>query len=279
MRKRVMTLGFTLQLLTIPALLPAQSTVDIDFTGDGVVNFFDFVEFAVGFGNLDLKVDLDGNGDVNFFDFVAFAVEFGKPPKETVTYEVIFEGKWSQETHPEDFPIFRNYFSDLVGATHDSDVVFWQPGGLATPGIKQMAELGFTNKLRAEVEVAMEAGTAEFHLPEELQLLEMSMERSPGLLSMTFEITESHPLVTLVTMIAPSPDWFVGVSGLNLFPEGTWLDTLAVDLFAYDAGTDSGVTFETDDVVTDPPQPIKKIQSSPLPGGSPPLGTLTFVRQ
>ena len=279
MRKRVITLGFALQLVIIPALLQARTTVNIDFTKDGVVNFLDFVEFVVGFGNLDLKVDLDGNGDVDFLDFVAFAIEFGKPPKETTTYEVVFEGKWSQETHPDDFPVFRNYFSDLVGATHNSDVVFWQPDGLSTPGIKQMAELGLTDRLRAEVEVAMEAGTAEFHLPEEYHLLGTSMERSPGLLSLMFEITESHPLLTLVTMIAPSPDWFVGVSGANLFPEGTWLDTLAVDLYAYDAGTDSGVTFETEDVLTDPPQPIKRIQSSLFPGGSPPVGTLTFVRQ
>ena len=29
-------------------------------------------------------------------------------------------------------------------------------------------------------------------------------------------VTTDHPRVTLVTMIAPSPDWFVGVSGLSL---------------------------------------------------------------
>ena len=273
MRRRFIALVFALQLLTIPTTLPAQSRVYVDFTGDGVVDFFDFVEFAVGFGNLDLKVDLDGNGAIDFLDFVVFAIEFGKPPKKTTTYEVIFEGKWSQETHPDDFPVFRNYFSWLGGATHNSDVVFWQLDGLATPGIKQMAELGFTDRLRVEVEVAIEAGTAEF------VLAGGDIERSPGLVTLAFEITESHPLVTLVTMLGPSPDWFVGVSGANLFPEGTWLDTFAVDLYTYDAGTDSGVTFETEDVITDPPQPITRILSSLFPATSPPLGTFPFVRQ
>ena len=28
-----------------------------------------------------------------------------------------------------------------------------------------------------------------------------------------FTVTTAHPLVTLLTMVAPSPDWFVGVSG------------------------------------------------------------------
>ncbi len=273
MRKRVIALAFALQLMIIPALLPAQSTVDVDFTGDGVVNFLDFVEFAVGFGNSDLKVDLDGNGDVNFLDFVAFAIAFSAPPKETVTYEVTFEGKWSEETHPDDFPSFRHYFSELVGATHDSSVVFWKPGEFATPGIKDMAEIGLTGTFEDEVKPAIEAGRAEFIL------LGGNIKVSPGSVSLTFEMSESHPLATLVTMIAPSPDWFVGVSGLSLSPEGTWLDTVVVDLHAYDAGTDSGLSFESDDVVTEPPQPIARMQSRPFHSDSPPLGTFTFVRQ
>ena len=41
---------------------------------------------------------------------------------------------------------------------------------------------------------------------------------SPGTssTSVNFTVTAAHPLVTLVSMIAPSPDWFVGVAGLSL---------------------------------------------------------------
>ena len=276
MAKHFIALGLALQLTMIPTLMRAQSTVDIDFTGDGVINFFDFVEFVVGFGNSDLTVDLDGNGDVNFLDFVVFAIEFGgntEPPKETATFEVTFESAWSAETHPDNFPSSSAHFSALIGATHNSEVIFWQAGGLATAGIKDMAEFGATGLLTTEVNTAIDAGTAE------LRLSGSGLGESPGSVSLTFEISESHPRVTLVSMIAPSPDWFVGVSGINLFAAGAFLDFLAVDLHAYDAGTDSGVTYTSEDSVTDPPQGISRIQSSPFGSGTLRLGTFTFVRQ
>ncbi len=40
----------------------------------------------------------------------------------------------------------------------------------------------------------------------------------PGSTSLDFELTEDFPLVTLVAMIAPSPDWFIGVRNLDLRP-------------------------------------------------------------
>ena len=46
-------------------------------------------------------------------------------------------------------------------------------------------------------------------------------------------------------MVAPSPDWFVGVSGLPLFENGQWVEERRIDLVPWDAGTDSGTTFES----------------------------------
>ena len=40
---------------------------------------------------------------------------------------------------------------------------------------------------------------------------------SPGSVELIFKVSEKYPLVSLVSMIAPSPDWFVGVDSLNLF--------------------------------------------------------------
>jgi serine/threonine protein kinase len=39
--------------------------------------------------------------------------------------------------------------------------------------------------------------------------------------------------VTLVSMVAPSPDWFVGVGGLPLLQDGQWVDELVVPLPAW----------------------------------------------
>ena len=276
MRIRLIALSIALQLMMFPALVCAQSTADIDFTEDGQVDFLDFVAFAIGFGEADPEMDLDRNGRVDFLDFVAFAFAFGKsnePPKEIVTYEVTFDAEWSAQTHP-DFPALDDpHFSDPVGGTHNSEVVFWEVGGLATRAIKSMAEFGTTGGLLIEIKAAIKAGTAEFWR------VGRELSPSPGSQRLTFEISETHPLVTLVTMIAPSPDWFVGVAGLSLFSEGAWLDKVVVELWAYDSGTDSGASYTAEDLETKPPRPIFKIQSSPFGPGAPRLGTFTFVKQ
>lgn len=104
---------------------------------------------------------------------------------------------------------------------------------------------------------------------------------SPGVRRLVFSLSEAYPLVTLVSMVAPSPDWFVGVAGLRLFEDGAWVDTLVVDLFAYDAGTDSGTTYAAPNQVTDPPQPIAKIETGPFLVNDevPPVATYTFILQ
>lgn len=191
----------------------------------------------------------------------------------TARYRVTFQATWSPSTHPDDFPT-RAHFSPLVGGTHNSSVRFWEEGSLATTGIKDMAERGRTTPLDQEVGAAVTAGTAE------RVLLGGPIDDSPGSVSIEFEISQSYPLVTLVSMIAPSPDWFVGISALALFQDGQWIDSRRIDLVPWDAGTDSGATFMSPDVATTPPVPIARIVNAPLaPAGRvTPLGTFTFTR-
>jgi len=194
-------------------------------------------------------------------------------PTETATYTVTFESTWSVNTHPRDFPP-NPHFSPLIGGTHNANVVFWQPGALASTGIKNVAELGSAGQLRDEVNDAIGAGTA-------LQVISGGgIASSPGSVSTSFDINRSHPLVTLVTMIAPSPDWFIGVHGLNLFRNGRWAEEVVVPVLPYDAGTDSGATYRSPNEPTTPPEPIFLIQGPPLQVGEtvPPLGALTFRR-
>lgn len=137
-----------------------------------------------------------------------------------------------------------------------------------------MAEGGRTTPLDQEVSAAIAAGTAQ-HL-----LRGDPLNAVPGAVTLELEISQSHPLVTVVTMIAPSPDWFVGVSGLPLFVDGQWVDERTIPLEPWDAGTDSGVTFTSADLMTAPPQPVSRILGAPLsPGGRvTPLGTFRFQR-
>ena len=70
-----------------------------------------------------------------------------------------------------------------------------------------------------------------------------------------FSVSSDFPRITLVSMVAPSPDWFAGVRGLALLDGETWVEELVVPLYPYDAGTDSGISYTAADVATVPPAP------------------------
>ena len=191
----------------------------------------------------------------------------------TARYRVTFEATWDASTHPTDFPP-NPHFSGLIGGTHRSSVTFWQAGGLATEGIRLMAERGRQSPLDLEVDAAIRAGHAQN------LLVGGDVPSSPGSRSLEFEVSVGFPLVSLVTMVAPSPDWFVGVSGLSLLEAGDWVAERSVELFPYDAGTDSGVSYRSADRVTAPPIAIHRLTSSPVDvGGSvPSMGRFVFRR-
>lgn len=187
----------------------------------------------------------------------------------TATYRVTFDATWSAATHPTAFPPTA-HFSPLIGATLAPGAHLWQAGALASDGIEFMAETGGTTPLTSEVNALITAGTAG-------QVVAGPAAGSPDLVSTTFTVTDAHPTVSLVTMIAPSPDWFVGVDAVALFENGQWKDSLTIPLFAYDSGTDSGQQFFAVNQDTNPPAAIHMITDGPL-GGTPALGTFTFER-
>jgi hypothetical protein len=193
--------------------------------------------------------------------------------EDAVKYEVTFNALWSEETHSDDFPS-NPHFSGLIGASHNYMVKFWNEGDISTPGIKNMAETGSKNPLNIEIGNAILNGSA-FYL-----ISGSGINPSPGSTSIIFEVSEDYPLVSIVTMIAPSPDWFVGVSSLNLFENNSFIDEKIVTLYAYDAGTDSGINYTSPDEPTNPIVPIFKITGYPFNYSDIliPLGTFVFKK-
>jgi hypothetical protein len=185
-------------------------------------------------------------------------------------YRVTFAASWSASTHPNAYPSSA-HFSPLIGATHATQTSLWGPGALATPGIEQMAETGATSLLIGEVNDLISQGAAG-------QVVSGGgVGTSPGMALGIFDIDTEHPLVSLVTMVAPSPDWFVGVHDLELLEGGQWVEVLEVPLLAYDAGTDSGLDFFSPNADTQPAEPISLISGGPFTGATP-LGTFRFER-
>ncbi|MFX1283379.1 MAG: spondin domain-containing protein [Promethearchaeota archaeon] len=189
---------------------------------------------------------------------------------EDVEYKVTFLSTWSVKSHPYNFPN-NPHFSGLIGVTHKESILFWEVGELATPGIKNMAELGKKDPLDDEINTAIKNGHAYTLLSGE------GISKSPGNVSLTFKLNKNYSIVTLVSMIAPSPDWFIGVSGLNLYNDDTWIDEKTVPLYPYDAGTDSGITYVAENDATTPPEPISLIDVSNLPYSDVAFGTFTFT--
>ena len=200
-----------------------------------------------------------------------FLVQAAPAAPGDATYEVTFDVTWSAATHPLDFPNSA-HFSGLVGGTHSAAVAFWAPNTQASLGIQRMAEWGQQTTLAGEVQDAITAGTAGS------VILGPAIPSLPASAMTTFTATPDFPLVTLTTMIAPSPDWFVGVADLDLRPGGAWVDELTVVLYPWDAGTDSGATYTSGDAPTTPHVPVFAITGAPFTPGEP-IGTFTFRLQ
>ncbi|MYA33138.1 MAG: elongation factor Ts, partial [Gemmatimonadales bacterium] len=192
------------------------------------------------------------------------------PPSGEATYRVVFSATWSAATHPDRFPS-GPHFSPLIGAVHNSTVEFWALGATASAGIEVMAETGGTGTLSAEINAQSPGGA--------LAVISGSGAGSPGSATIQgFNVKTDYPLVTLVTMIAPSPDWFAGVSGLSLQDgNGQWIDELTVTLYPLDAGSDSGSYYTAPNQDTSPAEAIRSLQGV-APFSSAPVGTFTFTR-
>ncbi|MFT7671507.1 MAG: hypothetical protein ACI8X5_004227 [Planctomycetota bacterium] len=187
----------------------------------------------------------------------------------SVQYEIRFDATWTSATHPGAFP-GGAHFSPLIGATHDGSTHLWELGGIATQGIEVMAETGGTGSLTNEINTAIGLGTAD-------QVVSGGgIGFLPGQISETITVNSSHPYLSLVTMIAPSPDWFLGVDAVPLLENGIWADTLVFDLYALDAGTDTGGGFNSSNQNTNPQTPIEILTGGPF-FGTTALGTITVT--
>jgi len=179
----------------------------------------------------------------------------GPVAASTATYRVTFHTDWTQSAFPTQFPVSR-HFSGLVGATHNDAVKFWDENEKASLGIQNMAEKGDKTALLEEVDGARKAG----HVDSVLSGGGIGANETE--VTLEFAVATTHPYVTLVSMVAPSPDWFVGVRKLALFHSNQWQDKVTVPLEVYDAGTDDGVSFVSADINAVPHVAIQTLTSA-----------------
>ncbi|MGH1365385.1 MAG: spondin domain-containing protein [Calditrichia bacterium] len=176
------------------------------------------------------------------------------PDEDQATYRLVFATTWDATTFATNFPANR-HFSGLIGATHNAPGDFWKDGELASIGIQRVAELGAKDSLIVEVMQAISSGSADSLLSGgDIPLTADSTV-------MMFTVHQDYPFVTLVSMVAPSPDWFVGVGGLNMIEQNEWRDTFTLQLPVYDSGTDDGLRFTSGNLEASPKSAIQRLSS------------------
>lgn len=187
----------------------------------------------------------------------------------SATYDITFTSIWNAVDHTS-VPSGAHW-SKLVGATHKTTNTFLQIGNLASTGIKNIAENGNNTIFNTEVSTEITNGEAGQYINGS------NLGTATGnILISDLVVTKEFPLLTLVSMIAPSPDWIIAVNGYNLLDTGgDWKTSVTIDMFAYDAGTDSGIDYTSSNIVTDPFETISMISGFPINGNK--IGTLTIT--
>lgn len=148
-------------------------------------------------------------------------------------YRVTFNFKWNAQDFPTDYPS-NAHFSKLIGWSHKPSSEFFKVGSIASEGIKNMAEVGSTEKLTDEFTTKIEANEGLKNI------IGNGLGSGVGELSVTLDVNEKFSSITLATMLAPSPDWYVAIINQNLLENGEFIDEKTVDALTYDAGTDRG---------------------------------------
>ena len=70
---------------------------------------------------------------------------------------------------------------------------------------------------------------------------------------------EQYFITFKVSMLGPSPDWIVGVSGLEMCRANcSWVENKELFLYPWDAGVDSGISYESPDSPSEPKMPITR---------------------
>ncbi|KRY14142.1 Spondin-1 [Trichinella patagoniensis] len=199
-------------------------------------------------------------------------------------YEVTFEGLWSKNTHPKDYPSCKfiyqcccqqlqkftftviiisapvehlTHFSDIIGASHSPRYTMWTYDGYASDGLKELAEWGNTQKYEQEIrEQTSEVRTI-------LKARGLWFPDVQGTTRAMFHVDKYHHLVSLASMLGPSPDWVVGVSMMDLCLKNcSWINEKSLFLYPWDAGVDGGITYMSPNSPSIPREPIKPITTS-----------------
>ena len=177
------------------------------------------------------------------------------PEPETASYTFAQPEVLISERIPGTLPEGVHFAPPLALVAHARDQAPFALDGIASDGLKVLAETGASAAFLAEAEAAsMQVYAASLG-----ELFALFLSPDP-----TIELTLEQPCLSYAQMIAPSPDWFIGFSNVCATDEsGAWLAEISGELLAFDAGTAAGGDFEWKSGDTDPREPIALLEAPP----------------
>eukprot|EP00751_Fragilariopsis_kerguelensis_P050566 CAMPEP_0171033500 /NCGR_PEP_ID=MMETSP0736-20130129/39037_1 /TAXON_ID=186038 /ORGANISM="Fragilariopsis kerguelensis, Strain L26-C5" /LENGTH=216 /DNA_ID=CAMNT_0011476483 /DNA_START=177 /DNA_END=823 /DNA_ORIENTATION=- len=183
------------------------------------------------------------------------------PASHSVTYSCNFTNTWSNESHPVNYPE-NAHWSVPVVAAHGKKYTMWEPGERASFGVKKVAETGNPDKLQKVVGAAREDNKAGDIITGEIQYNSKQQEQTlPDI-----AVTPWFDMLSSITMIAPSPDWYTGFYDVKPVDPSSmvWYESFEIATYPWDAGTDEGDDFNSSDQAEDPHVPIQQLTEGVL---------------
>ena len=184
----------------------------------------------------------------------------GSSNQRAVSIDVTFTGNFVQDALASGETLPTNAtFGSVAFATHESTVSYFNAGEAASAGLKAFAETGSTELLVEEF-AAQTYGSNVYPTKKNGGTFPQGATAAQVFESQRASRGQDH--LTFVASLSESPDWFVGARNIELRPGGVWIEELEVDLFAWDAGTDSGTDWDSADSATDPPASVTSLKGA-----------------
>jgi hypothetical protein len=170
-------------------------------------------------------------------------------------YAVSMTDFWTSN-YPTDQPANAHY-SRMLAVMHKSSYEMSAVGMMATNGVKTMSQAGDPSDLETEI-----AGLADKTAMTPVRVGTKGRTGQDWLEFPDFmmQADSDYPTVSLITMLAPSPDWYA-FGTTKLYENGAF-QTKTVSMMAYDSGTEEGTAFSTDNAATSPQANITELMGA-----------------
>jgi len=174
-----------------------------------------------------------------------------------VSYECLFINRWTSVRHPNNFPTPNEVWSRPLMASHNNEYTMWSADQVPSEGVQRIAERGSSRPLVGELKTAENVNSFvqgnNFNPMGDMDstVLLGQLEEDTGHTSQ-LEMDTDHRLISTISKITPSPDWFSGLNSYSPVKDDMWLSSFTVESFPWDAGSEDGTEYNGINDATEP---------------------------